>query len=280
MATEKTWFVTGASKGLGLTLVKRLLKEGYKVAATSRSRQSLEKEAGKASANFLPLEMDLMDEKSIQNALADTINQFGKIDVVVNNAGYGQMGTLEELSSEESKKNFDVNVFGLLNVIRNVMPHLRGNRSGHIFNISSIGGYTAGFSGWGIYCATKFAVSGLTESLAAEVKSFGIHVTLVYPGYFRTNFLSQDSMMQPAHPIADYTEARQSQTFHINEMDGNQAGDPEKLAGALITVAGAEQPPLHLFLGSDAVNIAGDKMASVKSDLEKWKSLSVSTDFK
>ena len=280
MATEKTWFVTGASKGLGLTLVKRLLKEGYKVAATSRSRQSLEKEAGKASAKFLPLEVDLLNEQSVRNALADTVKQFGKIDVVVNNAGYGQIGALEELSDAESRKNFDVNVFGLLNVIRNVMPHLRSNHSGHIFNISSIGGYTAGFSGWGIYCATKFAVAALTESLASEAKSFGIHATLVYPGYFRTNFLSKDSVMEPAHAIADYAEVRQSQAFHVNEMDGNQQGDPEKLAEALITATQQEQPPLHLFLGSDAVSIAEGKIASVQGEIEKWRSLSVSTDFK
>jgi NAD(P)-dependent dehydrogenase (short-subunit alcohol dehydrogenase family) len=279
METKKVWFVTGASKGLGLILVQKLLAEGYNVAATSRDINSLIKEVSAPSDQFLPLEMDLVTETSVQDAVAKTISHFKTIDVVVNNAGYGQIGTLEELSDEESRRNFDVNVFGLLNVIRNIMPHFRANRSGHFFNISSIGGYHGGFPGWGIYCSTKFAVSGLTEGLRAEAKAFGVKVTLVYPGYFRTSFLSADSMGLPKNPIADYEEARQSVLAHQNEINGNQPGDPEKAVEALIQISQEENPPLHLFLGEDAYTMANAKIEEVEADLEAWKAMTIATNF-
>ncbi|MEO6174583.1 MAG: SDR family NAD(P)-dependent oxidoreductase [Flavobacterium circumlabens] len=279
METKKVWFVTGASKGLGLILVQKLLREGFRVAATSRDINSLIKEVSAASDQFLPLEMDLVTESSIHAAVARTISHFKTIDVVVNNAGYGQIGTLEELSDEEARQNFDVNVFGLLNVIRNTMPHFRANRSGHFFNISSIGGYHGGFPGWGIYCSTKFAVSGLTEGLKAEAKAFGVNVTLVYPGYFRTSFLSSDSMGLPKNPIADYEEARQSVLTHQNEINGNQPGDPEKAVAALIQINKEKNPPLHLFLGEDAYNMANAKIEEVEADLEAWKAMTIATNF-
>ena len=279
METKKVWFVTGASKGLGLILVQKLLREGFRVAATSRDINSLIKEVSAASDQFLPLEMDLVTESSVHEAVAKTISHFKTIDVVVNNAGYGQIGTLEELSDEEARQNFDVNVFGLLNVIRNTMPHFRANRSGHFFNISSIGGYHGGFPGWGIYCSTKFAVSGLTEGLKAEAKAFGVNVTLVYPGYFRTSFLSSDSMGLPKNPIADYEEARQSVLTHQNEINGNQPGDPEKAVAALIQISKEKNPPLHLFLGEDAYNMANAKIEEVEADLEAWKAITIATNF-
>lgn len=276
---KKVWFVTGASKGLGLTLTKKLLAEGFRVAATSRSAAALTEAVGEDSENFLALEMDLLSEQSVRESVQKTLAAFGKIDTIVNNAGYGMLGALEELSDAEARQNFDVNIFGVLNVIRSAMPLFRAQRSGQIFNISSIGGYTANFAGWGVYCATKFALAGLTESLAAESKSFGIKVSVLYPGYFRTNFLADDSLATPKTQIADYEEARQSQSFHQNEMNGNQIGDPEKAAAALIQIAASENPPLHLFLGSDAYDLANAKIASVQKDLETWKDLTVSTDF-
>lgn len=276
---NKVWFVTGASKGLGLILTKRLLAEGFRVAATSRSAAALTEAVGENSENFLALEMDLLSEQSVRDSVNKALAAFGKIDTIVNNAGYGMLGALEELSDAEARQNFDVNIFGVLNVIRSIMPLFRAQRSGQIFNISSIGGYTANFPGWGVYCATKFALAGLTESLAAESKSFGVKVSVVYPGYFRTNFLSGDSLATPKTQIADYEAARQSQSFHQNEMDGNQIGDPEKAAAALIQIAASENPPLHLFLGSDAYSLANAKIAEVQKDLETWKDLTVSTDF-
>lgn len=276
---KRVWFVTGASKGLGLTLTKKLLGEGFRVAATSRDAKSLVETIGEKSDDFLPLEMDLSNEQSVSEAINKTVDAFGEINVVVNNAGFGQTGTLEELSDREARASFDVNVFGTLNVVRSVMPHFRAQRAGHIFNISSIGGYTANFPGWGVYCASKFAVAALTESLAAEIKQFNVRATIVYPGYFRTDFLSKDSMRQPENPIAEYSDARESEAQHKNELDGNHPGDPEKLAQVLIKIASEANPPLHLFLGSDALESANQKIAAVQKDLETWKSLTTSTDF-
>jgi NAD(P)-dependent dehydrogenase (short-subunit alcohol dehydrogenase family) len=278
MENQKVWFVTGASKGLGLTLVKQLLNKGYKVVATSRSLTDLNNSVD-TSTNFLPLAVNIKDENSVTAAVAETISHFGRIDVVVNNAGYGLTGSLEELSDVEARENFDVNVFGSLNVIRAVMPHLREQRSGHIFNIASIGGFTGSFPGFGIYCATKFAVHGFTESLAAEVKGFGVKVTVVSPGYFRTNFLAPDSLNVPKHEIQAYKEVREVQAAHQHDINGNQPGDPEKGVAAIITVAEAEEAPLHLFLGQDAYDAAYQKMDAVKTDLEAWKNLSTSTGF-
>ncbi|MFC4476834.1 oxidoreductase [Flavobacterium chungangensis] len=279
MENNKVWFITGASKGLGLELAKKLLAEGFKVAATSRNEASLSAALGKASENFLPLEMDLVDEKSVKTAIDKAVNHFKTIDVLVNNAGYGLLGALEELTDAEARKNYEVNVFGLLNVIRNAMPILRTNQSGHIFNISSVGGYYGEFPGWGIYCSTKFAVAGLTESLAAEIKPFGVHATIVYPGYFRTDFLKDSSLLVPENPIAEYKEVRQSESAHKDDINENQPGDPIKLAEALIKVSQDQNPPLHLFLGEDAFNMANQKIASVQKELEGWKSVSVSTGF-
>ncbi|MCE6989944.1 oxidoreductase [Dyadobacter sp. CY323] len=279
METQKVWFVTGASKGLGLVLVQKLLSNGIQVAATSRNVADLQAAAGDRTDLFLPLQVDLKSESSVQDAIEKTIGTFGKIDVVVNNAGYGLTGSVEELTDAEARENFDVNVFGTLNVIRKAMPHLRAQRSGHIFNISSIGGFTGDFPGFAIYCATKFAVNGLTESLAAEVKSFGIKVTVVEPGYFRTNFLTSGSLGIPQNEIADYKEVREMQKAHQFDINGNQPGDPGKAAEALIRISEETTPPLNLFLGQDAFDLAQAKIESISRDLDNWKSLTISTGF-
>jgi NAD(P)-dependent dehydrogenase (short-subunit alcohol dehydrogenase family) len=278
MENQKVWFVTGASKGLGLSLVKQLLDKGYKVAATSRNVADLTNAAG-SSENFLPLAVNIKDEGSVTDALSQTVNKFGRIDVIVNNAGYGLTGSLEELTDQEARENFEVNVFGSLNVIRAAMPYLREQRSGHIFNIASIGGFTGAFPGFGIYCATKFAVHGFTESLAAEIKPFGVKATVVSPGYFRTNFLAPDSLNVPKNEIAAYKEVRDVQAAHQNDINGNQAGDPEKGVAAIITVAESAEAPLHLFLGQDAYDLAYQKMDAIKNDLENWKELITSTGY-
>lgn len=277
-SNQKVWFITGASKGLGLALTKRLLNEGYKVAATSRSLYDLEIAVGNHT-NFLPLAVNIVNEDSVSQAIEKTVNHFGQIDVVVNNAGYGLAGALEELTDAEARQNFDVNVFGSLNVIRYVLPHLRKQESGHIFNIASVGGFTGAFPGFGIYCATKFAVHGLTESLATEVKPFGINATVVSPGYFRTDFLKGSSLNVPQNPLDVYANVREIQALHENDIDGNQPGDPEKAAAVMIEVASQQQPPLHLFLGADAYGLAETKMESVKKDLESVRQIATATNF-
>jgi NAD(P)-dependent dehydrogenase (short-subunit alcohol dehydrogenase family) len=277
-SNQKVWFVTGASKGLGLSLVNKLLAQGYKVAATSRSLSDLENAVGNHT-NFLPVAVDILNEDSVAEAISKTVNKFGSLDVVVNNAGYGIIGALEELSDAESRQNFDVNVFGSLNVIRKVLPQLRKQQSGHIFNIASIGGFTGNFPGFGIYCATKFAVHGFTESLSAEVAAFGIHATVVSPGYFRTNFLEGSSLATPKNAINDYQTVRDVQAAHENDINNNQPGDPDKAADVMIQVANLEQPPLHLFLGPDAYNLADVKIQAVQKDLDAVRQIATATNF-
>ena len=274
---KKTWFVTGASKGLGLVLVKTLLKAGYRVAATSRNINELQTAVGVNSDAFLPLAVDLANEKSVEKGIQDTIAKFGTIDVVVNNAGYGLFGSLEELSDDEVRKNFDINVFGVLNVIRKVLPYMRKQQSGHFFNIASIGGFAGTFPGFGSYIATKFAMHGFSESLEAEVKPFGIKVTIVSPGYFRTQFLDA-SLGVPKNEIEAYKLVRESQQVHQQGINNNQPGDPAKAAIVMIEIAEQQQPPLHLFLGKDAYQFADAKIKAVQQDMAAVKELATSTD--
>ncbi|UOQ71768.1 SDR family oxidoreductase [Hymenobacter cellulosilyticus] len=279
MIPNNVWFVTGASKGLGLTLVQKLLARGYRVAATSRNLSELQQAAPTDNPNFLPLHMDLGNEASVQQAIATTISTFGRLDVVVNNAGYGQVGALEELSDQEARQNFEVNVFGVLNVLRAATPHLRAQGAGRVFNISSVGGFFGSFPGWGIYCATKFAVDGLTESYAAEVRPFGIQATTVKPGYFRTGFLATGSIGRPQTPIGAYQSVRDSQALHDEQLNGNQPGDPEKAVAVLIQASEAPDQPLHLFLGEDAYQMAANKIGAVQQDMQQWQALATATGF-
>ena len=279
MDTSQVWYVTGASQGLGLSLVKNLLDQGYRVAATSRSVEKLKKAVNDDRAVFLPLAVNITDEASVKQSVEATVAHFGRIDVLVNNAGYGLSGALEELTDAESRTNFDINVFGSLNVIRQALPYLRKQQSGHIFNISSVAGFSGGFAGFGIYCATKFAVHGFTESLAHEAKPFGIHTTLVMPGYFRTNFLQDSSFGTPQRPINEYQNVRASITQHQQEINNHQPGDPDKAADVLIQVAQLPEPPLHLFLGEDAYQLAAHKIDAVQQEMKQHQSLATSTAF-
>ncbi len=279
MDKKKVWFVTGASKGLGLSLVKKLLSEGCQVAATSRDAASLSKAVANDTPNFLPLQVELLNEGSVVKAIENTITTFGGIDVLVNNAGYGQLGTLEEMSDAEARENFDVNVFGSLNIIRNVMPHFRAKKAGHVINISSIAGLLGTFPGWGVYCATKFAVVGLTEALSVEAKEFNVKATIVYPGYFNTNFLKEGSMKLAQNPIAAYTAARNTEKWHETQMVGNHPGDPNKAAKVLIELAEMENAPLHFFMGTDSFGMANNKIEILQMELAANEYLSKSTDY-
>jgi len=277
MDNQKVWYVTGASKGLGLTLVKKLLELDYRVAATSRNLKQLIDAVGIESKNFLPLEVDLTSDESVKESLEKTWQIFNGLDVVVNNAGYGVGGSIEELTDEETRAGFDVNVFGTLNVIRHASGYLRKQRSGHIINISSIAGY-APATGWAIYGAAKFAVVGLSEVLAEDVKAFGIKVTVVLPGAFRTSFLTADSLVYAANKIADYEDVAASHARY-DTMNGTQAGDPEKAADVFIDLTKMENPPLRLFMGSDSLSRATKKLTQVEAELKDLANLSAATDY-
>ena len=223
--------------------------------------------------------MDLASEASVGEAIAATVAQFGRLDVVANNAGYGQLGSLEELTDAEARANFEVNVFGTLHVIRQAMPQLRQQQAGHILNFSSIAGIMGNFPGWGIYCATKFAVEGLSESLAAEVAPFGVKVTIVEPGYFRTNFLESGSLRTADNQLNAYTLVRESEALHTQQIKGSQPGDPVKAVAAIIGVAAAPIPPLHLLLGQDAYDMANVKINALQHDMAQWKHVTLATGF-
>jgi NAD(P)-dependent dehydrogenase (short-subunit alcohol dehydrogenase family) len=277
MSTPQTWLVTGASQGLGLALVKRLLREGHQVAATSRTKEALAEAVGTVSAAFLPLQVDLGSDASVQAAIEQTINTFGHLDVVVNNAGYGIGGSIEELNDAETRQAFDVNVFGTLNVCRQALPHLRRQGAGHIINISSIAAL-AGATGWAVYSATKAAVSAFTDILAQDVASFGIKATVVEPGGFRTNFLTPESLTLPQQPIGAYEDVRASHTRYL-ALNGAQGGDPEKAAAALMQLAAEANPPLHLLLGPDAYQRATNKLDALRQEFTTWQPLTLSTSF-
>lgn len=277
--TFKVWFITGAARGIGLSLARQALAKGDAVAATSRTLTSLNQAFNNGNERLLPLEVDLVNEQSVQAAIDKTIATFGRIDYLVNNAGYGLQGTIEALTDAELRHNFDVNVFAPLHTLRYALPYLRAQRSGHIFNLASIVGFQGGYAGWGSYVASKFALAGLTETLAAELAELGIKATVVYPGPVRTNFLSKDTLVVAKHAIADYTEAQASLDLHLNGMDGKQAGDPEKVATLILQAASVAQPPIHLFAGKIANTLAEQKMQAVHQDLLAWCGASDATDF-
>lgn len=274
---KKVWLITGASKGLGLSLTKQLLAAGHQVAATSRNTASLISAVSPRNNDFLPLQVDLGNDASVKAAIEQTVQVFSRIDVVVNNAGYGIGGSIEELTDAETRAAFDVNVFGTLSIIRHVLPHMRKAGSGHIMNIASIAGITAQ-TGWAVYGATKYAVMGLSEVLAADVKDFGIHVTAIAPGAFRTSFLTEESLVMADHTIGEY-EAVRAAHQKLLSYNGRQAGDPEKAAAAMIHIASIPNPPTVLLLGEDAYDRATSKLAVLGKEYEAWAGLTKSTGF-
>lgn len=277
MNKEKVWFITGASKGMGLAITKAVLKNGDKVIATSRNSETLLEKIVGYNNNLLPVMLDITKEKDVEDAITKGIKKFGQIDVVVNNAGYNLLGNIEELSDTEFRKTMNVNVFAMASIIRKVLPHLRRQKSGHIINTSSMMGYM-GYAGNGSYNASKFAVIGLSEALAQEVAPFGIKVTILAPGTFRTSFMNEDSLNVAKNKIDAYNLDKQVELF--TGFDGKQLGDPEKLAEVLLKITEMSNPPLHLPLGSDSFNAILEVRKNEAKEMEEWKSLSLSTDFK
>jgi NAD(P)-dependent dehydrogenase (short-subunit alcohol dehydrogenase family) len=273
--------ITGASRGFGAEISKAVLASGDKLVATARNTSSLahlENSATGAGSGFLAVALDVTDEAQVFDAVQAAMKQFGRIDVLVNNAGYGLLGAVEESSAAEVERLYRTNVFGLLNVTRAVLPIMRKQRAGHIINFSSLGGYSSA-PGFGVYCSTKFAVEGITEALYGEVAPLGIHVTVVEPGYFRTDFLDASSLVETAGRIPDYAatvgKVRQSAATHNHQ----QPGDPVKLGQAIVQLANAAEPPVRLPLGTDTLRRIAEKNAFVQGETEKWRALSVSTDY-
>ena len=276
MSKQKVWFITGASKGMGLEITKAVLNNGDKLIATSRNTETLLEKIVDYKDSLFPVKLDITKEANVKNAILSAIEKYGQIDVVVNNAGYNLLGNIEELSDTEFRETIDVNVFAMLNVIRNVLPHLRKQKSGHIINTSSMMGYM-GYAGNGSYNASKFAVIGLSEALAQEVAPFGIKVTILAPGTFRTSFMSEESLSVVKNKIDAYNLDKQVELF--TGFDGKQLGDPKKLAEMLIKICQMSNPPLHLPLGSDSYNGILELRKNEGKEMKKWKALSLSTDF-
>lgn len=272
-----TWFVTGASRGLGLELVRRLLERGDAVTATTRSVERLTAAlAGVDTTRLLPVAVDLADEAQVARAVAATTDRFGHLDVVVNNAGYGYLAAVEEVTDTDARAMFDVQVFGVWNVLRAVLPGFRAQRGGHVVNVSSIVGLVP-FPGWGLYAAGKFALEALTESLAAEVAEHGIAVHLVEPGYMRTDFLRPVSLGLPAATSDAYPAVRAMVEQHLG-MPGSQLGDPGRAAEAIIEVATTGDAPLHQLLGSDSLALADGRVQTLAAQVQASRARAVTTD--
>jgi NAD(P)-dependent dehydrogenase (short-subunit alcohol dehydrogenase family) len=272
----RVWFITGASRGFGALIAQEALAAGDAVVATARDPATVIKRLG-AHERLLAARLDVTNEAQAHEAVGQAVKKFGRIDILVNNAGYGLLGAIEESSADETQRLFGTNVFGLLGVTRAVLPHMRRQRAGHIINISSVGGY-AGYPGWGVYGATKFAVEGISEALAAEVAPLGIKVTVVEPGFFRTDFLDETSLARTALQIEDYRETVGNTRAHAADVNHGQRGDPAKLAKAFMALANAPKPPLRLPLGSDTVERIEAKNALVAEELVAWRTLATSTD--
>ena len=275
---SKTWFITGASRGLGADIATAALKAGDRVVATGRQRAAVSDRLGPDNDRLLTLSLDVADAAQAREAVAQAIARFGAIDVLVNNAGYGHLGYFEETTDADIQAQYATNVFGLFNVTRAALPAMRAARKGHVFNLSSVAGYR-GVEAGSLYCSSKFAVEGFSEALAGELAPFGIHVTIIEPGPFRTDFLTPESLKFIAHDVPDYAERRNATRASFEQRNGRQQGDPVLLAEAMVKLANAAKPPLRFTAGAMAVNGLDAKLAAMKAELDLWRELGIATDF-
>ena len=279
MVATRTWLITGASRGIGAQIVQEALNRGQRVAATARDAAAVSKAFPDADPDLLlALPLDVTDPEQAEAAVSRTAERFGGVDVLVNNAGRGLLGAVEEVSDAEARTVFDTNVFGTLTMIRATLPVLRAQGAGHVINFSSVGGF-AGSAGWGVYNATKFAVEGLSEALALEVAPLGIRVTIVEPGYFRTNFLDSSSLRHSAAELDAYAETTGATRASADAGNHRQPGDPAKAARVIVDVPDYPDPPLRLQLGTDCVARVEGKLDSVRAELERWRAVAGSTNF-
>jgi NAD(P)-dependent dehydrogenase (short-subunit alcohol dehydrogenase family) len=272
----KVWFVTGASVGFGRALCERVIHRGGRVMATARNPAALAELIDRAPDSSAAAKLDVSDPDQILAAVTAANARFGRIDVLVNCAGYGLLGAVEEASDEEVRAQFEVNFFGLLNVTRAVLPSLRARRAGMIVNFSSIAG-ARGYPGSGVYCASKWAVEGLSESLAAELQSFGIGVLIVEPGPFRTDFAGR-SIAVPARPLSEYAAAAAVRDWSAS-MHGIQPGDPARAADIIIDTVMKESPPMRLILGAGALEAARKASRARMDDIERSREVAAAADF-
>ncbi|KAK8897623.1 hypothetical protein M9Y10_015585 [Tritrichomonas musculus] len=268
---RNVWFVTGASQGIGLSLVKELLNQNYKVAATSRSIQRLTQSVGKEeNDNFLPIEVDLTNENSVKDSVSKAVTKFGTIDVLVNNAGHGFRGALEETSIAESRQLFEDNYFSMISVLHQVLPIMRQNHNGLIFNVSSIQTLiTLPYSSQ--YCATKAAIVAMSTSLAEEVKDFNIKVVPVEPGPFETNFCLPSNLSSAKNMMHEYDQVRERSTPPPNNKSGKRDGDPDRAAKVFIDIAKLEESPKLLMMGKMCLDFSRKKIDEMNDEREKWK---------
>lgn len=274
---QLVWFITGSSTGFGRELAEQTLAAGHKVVVTARKPEQIADLAAKFSETALALPLDVTDQASVDHAVAAAIERFGRVDVVVNNAGYGINGAVEEATEAEFKPVFETNVFGLIRVTRAFLPHLRKQRSGTIVNLSSIGGLI-GSAGWAFYNTTKFAVNGFSEGLAAEVEPLGIHVMVVEPGPFRTDFLSR-SAAEIAVRIPDYDATAGKAREYLRTQGDKQKGDPVRGVKAIIDAVLSPNPPKHLLLGQIALTRFRARLDQWKTELDTWETVTVNADF-
>ena len=275
---QKTWFITGTSRGLGLEIAKAALRAGDRVVATARQRAPVTEALGLGGENLLSLSLDVTNAGATQAAVDAALSQFGAIDVLVNNAGYGHLGFFEESTAAEIEAQFATNLFGVFNVTRAALPAMRAARQGRIFNLSSLAGIR-GAEFASLYCASKFALEGFSESLAQEIAPFGLFVTIVEPGPFRTDFLTPASIRFGDGGLSDYANRRAELRAGFEQRDGQQPGDPQKLAEAMVLLANDAHPPMRFTAGSIAVNATDAKLAAMQAELNHWRALGVGADY-
>lgn len=274
---NKVWLITGCSTGFGRELAILALENGYKVAVTSRNLNDVKDITEKYKSNSIAIQLDMTKPEELKVAVSKTFSTFGRIDVLVNNAGIGYFASMEESKAEEIRKMFEVNFFGLTALTQLVLPFMRKQRSGHIINISSIGGLV-GFPAVSFYNATKFAVVGLSEALAKETAPLGIKVTIVCPSGFRTDWAGRSANEDPIE-IEDYKETAGLNRDNIRNKSGKQAGDPQRAAKEILLMTENEKPPLYLLLGSAALNGARKKLDDLKMNFDEWQDAAVNADF-